>query len=216
MEANGSGVPNKYDKASFIRLLRQTKKAFEDGFDILVLPEGQLNPWPERGLLEEVFQGAHKLSVMSHRPIRMVAMYGNDQLWSENPDYGMTVRAKDVSIRAYGHGRIFGSGPEFVETFRTVVGHFGATGNDHPELESWLNGEAWAKKQAQEGKIALRTSVGAIEDAEEAIRTVLRREAHDEDILLDRKEEDNTSNLATVVGVQKCKLPPTTHALLQP
>ena len=215
MEANGSGVPNKYDKASFIRLLRQTKKAFEEGFDILVLPEGQLNPWPEKGLLE-VFPGAHKLSIMSHRPIRMVAMYGNDQLWSENPDYGMTVRAKDVSIRAYDHGKIFGSGPEFVETFRTVVGHYGATGTDHPELESWLNGEAWAKKRAREVEIALSKNAGAIEDAEEAIRTVLRREAHDENILLDRKHEDSIINLAPVVGVQKCKLPPTTHALLQP
>ena len=42
MQANGSGVPNEYDKKSFIKMLRQVKKAFEDGFDILV-SEGVLN-----------------------------------------------------------------------------------------------------------------------------------------------------------------------------
>ena len=64
---------------------------------------------------------------MSHRPIRMVAMYGNDQLWSENPDYGMTVRAKDVSIRAHDHGKIFGKIGSFPEIdilqMFTIVGN---------------------------------------------------------------------------------------------
>jgi hypothetical protein len=64
MEANGAGVPNLYEKKSLVTMLRQAKNAFNEGFAILVLPEGQLNSWPESGLLE-VFPGAHKLSVMS-------------------------------------------------------------------------------------------------------------------------------------------------------
>ena len=59
MEANGAGVPNVYDQNSFKSMLRQTKRALQEGFDVLMMPEGQLNPTPEKGLLP-VFGGACK------------------------------------------------------------------------------------------------------------------------------------------------------------
>ena len=105
MEANGSGNPNEYDKKSFINLLRQTKKACKEGFDILILPEGQLNPWPEQGLLE-VFPGAVKLAQISKRPIRFVGLHGLHRLWHPDDEIGMTITGRDVKMRTYpGPGR---------------------------------------------------------------------------------------------------------------
>lgn len=168
MEANGAGEDNQYDKKSFLRLLKDSKQAFAEGFDLLILPEGQLNPWPEQGLLP-VFAGAHKLSQMSGaggggrggtnrgqpRPIRMVALHGCHKLWHAD-DSLVGLRAisdKQVKARVYPWDgrRMFETGDEFVETFRTVVGHFGATGTDLPpeELAQWLDGSAWKERQQQ-------------------------------------------------------------------
>ena len=65
-----------------------------------MLPEGQLNPWPESGLLE-VLPGAHKLSLISKLPIiRMVALYmvsipcGT----ADESIVGMKVTGKDVNV----------------------------------------------------------------------------------------------------------------------
>ena len=167
MSANGSGNPNEYDKASFISLLRQTKKAFKDGFDILILPEGQLNPWPEQGLLE-IFPGAYKLSLISHRPIRFVGLHGFHNLWHPNEDIGMKVTSRSGIVRVYdkfiqnspqnkhvsaagtnisSKSRMFESSEEFIHTFRTTVGHFGAHGVDHPDIDEWMDGTAWKQKE---------------------------------------------------------------------
>ena len=149
MEANGPGIPNQYNKGSFKTLLRKTKKAFEEGFDILVLPEGQLNPTPELGLLD-VFPGAHKLSLISKRPIQLVAIHGCQNLWHANEDVGMKVTGKEVRARAYGTEHRFRSDEEFVRTFQEVVGHFAVTGEDlaGEELNKWLNGTAWNEIEA--------------------------------------------------------------------
>lgn len=56
MAANKAGENNDYDKSSFRKLLKDSKQAFAEGFDIGVLPEGQLNPNPEGGLLP-IFSG---------------------------------------------------------------------------------------------------------------------------------------------------------------
>jgi 1-acyl-sn-glycerol-3-phosphate acyltransferase len=162
MEANASGDANQYDKKSFVRLLRDSKRAFGQGFDLLILPEGQLNPWPQKGLLP-VFPGAHKLSQMSGRPIRMVALHGCHNLWPANDSIlDMTLKDKSVKVRAYhgagagenGGGRMFESGEEFVDTFRAVVGQFGATGEDLPseELAQWFDGSKWKEEQEQQRK----------------------------------------------------------------
>lgn len=162
MADNGNGNPNEYNRSSFKSLLKATKKAMDDGFDVLILPEGQLNPWPEKGLLE-VFPGAFTVAQMSRRPVRMAAIYGLHHLWHPDESIGMKVTRRDASIRAYppfhlpsshdtgreGERRRLESGEEFVETFRAVVGHFGATGEDLPaeELEAWLDGTAWKEKK---------------------------------------------------------------------
>ena len=72
MEDNGNGNPNVYNLASFKKMLKGTKQAIEDGFDILILPEGQLNPTPENGL-QPILPGAYALAKGSKRPIQMVS-----------------------------------------------------------------------------------------------------------------------------------------------
>lgn len=145
MEDNGNGNANEYKKSSFKALLKNIKQAFEEGFDIGILPEGQLNPNPEEGLLP-VFPGAFTLAKMSRRPIRMMGLHGLHQLWHPNEDIGMTVTGRDVAVRAYPTGHKFTSGEEFVQAFKTVVGHFGSTGTDLPGWEDYLNGNAWKRK----------------------------------------------------------------------
>ena len=141
MADNGSGNPNQYDKKSFRRLLKGSKKAFDDGFDLLIFPEGQLNPWPEKRLLD-VFPGAVKLAQMSKRPIRFVGLHGLHRLWHPDENIGMTITGRDVKMRAYpGPGRTFVDGKDFVDVMRNVLGHFGAYGKDLPEEElvKWLS-----------------------------------------------------------------------------
>jgi 1-acyl-sn-glycerol-3-phosphate acyltransferase len=152
MAANGSGVDNEYDLSSFKSMLKMIKQAFSDGFDVLILPEGQLNPAPQEGLLS-VFPGAYTLAKLSRRPIRFVALHGSHRLWHADDSVGMTVTGRDVSMRAYPPGRHFESREDFIETFRAVVGHFGITGKDLPEdeLEKWLTGRATDKKGIEGG-----------------------------------------------------------------
>jgi hypothetical protein len=176
MAANAAGEPNDYDMKSFRNLLKLTKQAFEEGFDVGILPEGQLNPHPERGLLP-CFSGAYTLAKMSKRPIQMLALHGTQRLWHANQDIGMTVTGRQVSAQIYYHpsnvdnhdddddrekqqpksqrgsgGRRYHSPEEFLATFKAVVGEFATTGKDLPddELRAWLDGTKW--KNIQEEK----------------------------------------------------------------
>ena len=149
MAANKPGEDNEYDKGSFKALLKGCKQAFAEGFDVGLLPEGQLNPKPEDGLLP-VFAGAHTLAKMARRPIHMMALHGTHYLW--HPRDGMVApQRRRVRVRNYHAGkpgRPFESADEFVTTFKRVVGHFGTTGTDlepPEELEAWLSGDAWKK-----------------------------------------------------------------------
>jgi len=148
MEANDAGQDNNYDMKSFKKLLKMSKQAFEEGFDIGLLPEGQLNPHPEEGLLP-CFSGAFTLAKMSRRPIRMFSIHGTHRLWHAREDIGMTVTGRDVSLRVYpGEGRKYGSSEEFLATFEAVVGKFATTGNDldGDELNGWLDGSKWEEE----------------------------------------------------------------------
>jgi 1-acyl-sn-glycerol-3-phosphate acyltransferase len=144
MTANKAGEDNDYDLASFKNLLKQSKRAFEEGFDIGILPEGQLNPNPEESLLP-CFPGAFTLARMSKRPIQMMALHGTHRLWHAREDIGMTVTGREVRIRVYPNGRKYKSGDEFLATFNAVVGQFATKGFDlHKEdLQAWLDGEKW-------------------------------------------------------------------------
>jgi 1-acyl-sn-glycerol-3-phosphate acyltransferase len=82
------GTKNDYDISSFKRLLKDAKQAFAEGFDIGILPEGQLNPNPELGLLP-IFSGAFTLARLSSRPVHLMAMHGAHHLW--HPIQGMHV-----------------------------------------------------------------------------------------------------------------------------
>lgn len=148
MEANGSGTANSYDRKTFKKLLTECKQAFEDGFDIAILPEGQLNPAPENGV-QPVFSGAYTLAKMSRRPIQMMALHGPHNLWHADESIGMDVKDRRVKVRCYPHGRVYSNPDDFKETFSTVVGQFGATGEDLPpkELKAWLTGVKWEKKE---------------------------------------------------------------------
>mmetsp|Transcript_9182 Transcript_9182/g.17477 ORF Transcript_9182/g.17477 Transcript_9182/m.17477 type:complete len:410 (-) Transcript_9182:111-1340(-) len=181
MEANGSGNPNQYNKASFLHLMKQVKKAFDEGFDILILPEGQLNPNPEQGVLP-VFTGAHKLSRLSRRPVNLFALYACHEAWPAEQTLPC-VQTRDLYVRGYDGARQFASDEEFIETFRQVVGQFGATGSDTNELDQWLDGSAWGRIQynsesENETSDATNTSLDATNtgDIEQAIADVLKRE----------------------------------------
>ena len=149
MSANKAGEANDYDLKSFKLLLKQAKQAFEDGFDIGILPEGQLNPFPEKGLLP-CFSGAFTLAKMSKRPIQMMALHGTHRLWHAREDIGMTVTGRDVKVRCYPGGRKYKSGDEFLATFNAIVGEFGTEGKDLEEddLQQWLDGSKWKELMA--------------------------------------------------------------------
>lgn len=155
MKANAAGEDNDYDVKSFKNLLKLTKQAFEEGFDVGILPEGQLNPNPTESLLP-CFSGAYTLAKMSRRPIQMMALHGTHQLWHARPDIGMTVTGRDIAVQIYpGGGRRYESPDEFLATFQAVVGSFATTGKDleSEELQAWLDGSKWRedmKKQEQQ------------------------------------------------------------------
>jgi 1-acyl-sn-glycerol-3-phosphate acyltransferase len=147
MAANKAGESNDYDLQSFKNLLKQAKQAFDEGFDIGILPEGQLNPHPEKGLLP-CFSGAFTLARMSRRPIHMMALHGTHRLWHAREDIGMTVTGRAIKARIYPDGRKYKSSDEFLATFEAVVGEFATKGKDlkESELKSWLDGTKWEEK----------------------------------------------------------------------
>lgn len=142
MAANGNGVANEYDPKSFKQMLKSTKSAISEGFDIGLLPEGQPNPTPEKGL-QPIFTGAYTLAKMSRRPLQMMSLYGLHNMWS--PTGSMPCTSRDMAVRVYPKGRLFDGSEEFATTFEAVVGYFGAHGKDLPdkELEMWLDGTMW-------------------------------------------------------------------------
>lgn len=156
MAANKAGEDNSYDVKSFKNMLKLSKKAFKEGFDLGILPEGQLNPTPHLGLLP-VFPGAYTLARMSRRPIQMMALYGAHNLWHPDDNIGMTVTDRNIQVRAYTDGtdtgiggRKYSSSEEFVETFTKVVGHFGTYGKDDDSVILWLDGSIWQQKLVEE------------------------------------------------------------------
>ena len=142
MADNGNGNANEYDPKSFKKMLKSTKAAIDEGFDIGLLPEGQPNPTPEKGL-QPIFTGAFSLAKMSRRPIQMMGLYGLDKLW--HPDGSMPCTSREMAVRVYPKGRLYSDSEEFAATFDEVVGYFGAHGEDMPEkkLEMWLDGTMW-------------------------------------------------------------------------
>jgi 1-acyl-sn-glycerol-3-phosphate acyltransferase len=151
MAANKAGESNDYDLQSFKNLLKDSKRAFDEGFDIGILPEGQLNPHPETGLLP-CFSGAFTLARMSKRPIHMMALHGTHRLWHAREDIGMTVTGRHIKARVYPGGRKYKSGDEFLKTFEAVVGEFATKGRDlkESEVKAWLDGTKWEEKLKNE------------------------------------------------------------------
>jgi len=120
MQDNGNGNPNVYNRASFKQMLKDTQRAIDEGFDILILPEGQLNPTPEQGL-QPILPGAYFIARASKRPIQMVGLYGMHNLWHADESIGMSPVSKDVKIRAFPPmKRELKSGDEFKEVFTAV------------------------------------------------------------------------------------------------
>jgi 1-acyl-sn-glycerol-3-phosphate acyltransferase len=124
MTANAPGQDNEYDVKGFKKLLKDTKQAMADGFDIGILPEGQLNPTPERGLLP-LFTGAYTLAKFSKRPIGMLGLHNVDQLWGATR--GMTVLDRRIQVRHFGTD-VYATADDFTTAFTNVVGTFGQRG----------------------------------------------------------------------------------------
>jgi hypothetical protein len=195
MAANKPGEDNEYDKKSFKSFLKESKQAFVDGFDIGVLPEGQLNPAPEKGLLP-LFSGAYTLARMSKRPIQMLALHGINKLWHPNDGIevgDMNVTGRHVKIRAYPNPRKYDNDEDFKETFTAVVGHFGKYGTDVEDVGAWLDGSKWLeieetrRREAEELKAKM---------AEKWRRALLERRTADERKAREAKLEQQKSNLA--------------------
>jgi len=151
MTPNEPGEANQYDPKSMKAFLKSSKQAFVEGFDIGILPEGQLNPAPEKGLLP-LFSGAYVLARMSKRPIQMMALHGVNRLWHPNDGMevgDMNVTGRNVKIRIYPNARKYASNDDFKETFSAVVGHFGKTGEDVEHLDEWLSGSKWTEIDQQ-------------------------------------------------------------------
>lgn len=144
MQDNGNGNANEYDPKSFKQMLKATKAAIDEGFDIGILPEGQPNPTPEKGL-QPIYSGAFTLARMSRRPIQMMSLYGLHHMWHPDESIGMDCIDRRMAVRVYPGGRIYKDAEEFTSTFEAVAGHFGAYGEDLPEseLNLWLDGSMW-------------------------------------------------------------------------
>jgi len=162
MAANKAGDSNDYDMKSFKQLLKDAKRAFDEGFDVGILPEGQLNPHPEEGMLP-CFPGAFTLARMSKRPIQFMALQGTHRLWHADDSIGMACTGRDIKLRVFPSARKYSSAEEFLETFEAVVGSFGTNGYDvgayhnfsggkNSILNAWLDGSKWKEKQAAKDK----------------------------------------------------------------
>ena len=160
MAGNGNGTENEYDPKSFKKMLKSTKAAIADGFDIGILPEGQPNPTPEKGL-QPIFSGAYTLARMSRRPIKIISLYGLNKMW--HPDGDMPCTSRKMAARVYPNGRVFKDAEDFASTFEHVAGHFGAHGYDMPEeeLNLWLDGSM--RKTEQSRRAAMRMEAEDIE-----------------------------------------------------
>ena len=160
---NGNGNANEYDVKSFKEMLKRTKAAIDEGFDIGILPEGQPNPTPEKGM-QPIFSGAYTLARMSRRPIKMIALYGLNRMW--HPAGDMPCISRNMSVRVYPNGRVYKDAEEFSSTFSTVAGYFGAHGKDMPqeELNMWLDGSMWQTELSR--REATRMAAEDIEDEE--------------------------------------------------
>jgi len=180
MTANKPGEDNEYNPASFKAFLKSCKQAFADGFDVGILPEGQLNPSPEKGLAP-IFNGAYTLARMSRRPIQMIAMHGANQLWHPNDGMevgDMNVTGRHVKIRVYPNPRKYESDGDFKETFTNVVGHFGKYGTDNEEYNEWLDGSKW-KAEMEKRK-----------EAEEAVKEARLKAEKEAEKTIQKAEED--------------------------
>lgn len=156
MAANGNGEANEYDPKSFKQMLKSTKAAINEGFDIGLLPEGQPNPTPENGL-QPVFSGAFTLAKMSKRPIQMMALHGLHNMW--HPDGSMPCTSRDMVVRVYPKGRMFSGPEEFTTTFEAVAGYFGAHGRDmqEKELDMWLDGTMWLTELSRRATVKVES-----------------------------------------------------------
>lgn len=168
MSDNGNGNANAYDPKSFKAMLKSTKAAIGEGFDIGILPEGQPNPTPEKGM-QPIFSGAFTLARMSRRPIHMMSLYGLHRMW--HPDGSMDCFSRDMAVRVYPKGRIYKDSEEFTSTFEAVAGQFGATGKDLPEkeLEMWLDGSMWQTELSR--RAATRMEAEDIKEDDSGIKS---------------------------------------------
>ncbi|KAL7489931.1 hypothetical protein ACHAW6_015662 [Cyclotella cf. meneghiniana] len=179
MAANEHGAANEYDPKSFKQMLKSSKEAIKEGFDIGLLPEGQPNPTPEKGL-QPIFTGAFTLAKMSRRPIQMIALYGLHNMWHPDTSIGMHCTARDMAVRVYPNGRLYDAAEEFAATFEAIVGYFGAHGEDIPdnELNMWLDGTMWKTELSR--RAATRMELEDVDPAIEGAAAPKRNEETEE------------------------------------
>lgn len=109
MTSNAPGEENVYDPSSFKNLLKSVKST---EFDLGILPEGQLNPTPERGLLP-IYTGAETLKRILKAEYVFMGLKGTGEIW--HPVEGIVGRGRKVEVKVFGEGGEFEEGMKRLE-----------------------------------------------------------------------------------------------------
>ncbi|GMH67875.1 hypothetical protein TrLO_g3029 [Triparma laevis f. longispina] len=109
MTSNAPGEENVYDPSSFKNLLKSVKST---EFDLGILPEGQLNPTPERGLLP-IYTGAETLKRILKAEYVFMGLKGTGEIW--HPVEGIVGRGRKVEVKVFGEGGEFEEGMNKLE-----------------------------------------------------------------------------------------------------
>ena len=89
----------------------------------------------------------------------MMAIHGLHNLWHGDEKIGMNVTGRKVTMRNYNLGGKFGNSAKFVDAFKNVVGHFGATGQDNPIWMDWMTGLAKKSEEEVEDEGAINPNI---------------------------------------------------------
>ncbi|GMH73727.1 hypothetical protein TrVE_jg2092 [Triparma verrucosa] len=103
---------NVYDPSSFRSLLK-TLKECPGQFNIGVLPEGQLNPTPENGMLK-IHTGGKAIARILNAEIVAMGLKGTGKIWC--PRRGIVGVGREVEVKVFG-GREFEEGVKEIEAW---------------------------------------------------------------------------------------------------
>uniref|UniRef100_A0A7S1TWL4 Phospholipid/glycerol acyltransferase domain-containing protein n=1 Tax=Phaeomonas parva TaxID=124430 RepID=A0A7S1TWL4_9STRA len=130
MENTGSGNQNVYDASSFRKMYTAGIGALNEGWDLAILPEGQLNPRPEEGL-QQIYPGPHSFSKRAGAKLQLVGIWGTEHIWKAGTA-SPAPTARDVHLHLW-EPIAYESPDAFVDGFTRRIEPFGLTGKVPPE-----------------------------------------------------------------------------------